>query len=702
MSVRRFVPVRAVVATLVAGLAASPLTACAPGGEAPQLDPISDQVASVGQQLVLVISATDADGDTLSYSYDTDVPDIDSRAELTLRPDGAGVFKWRPLAQDVGEWFFDFTVDDGGQTDTITVRIEVRSAVGDSGAPIFREPLGTGTTLDLEVRDCLSLNVVVEDPDSSSVVIDQQEPRIDGATLTSTGGLSATWQWCPSQRQIDETDRYMLVLSADDRSSPVTVKHYLIVLRSPTKPDCPGQPPVITHTATDVSSGVGLTIDAQISDDLGLKGEPLLYYKTTPPSTPPDLGTMTQVTMAMVSGNQQSGTWRASVPNPVAGMPAGTSAQLYYAIVANDNDDVEGNCDHVTQAPATGTYQMTVTNPGGAGGAGVCEPCTADVQCGDADDLCVRVGPMLDSFCLRSCSSDTECPTDYHCSASPVTSIDGASGRQCVPNSENCADPGGGTTCTDDAYEDNDSRAQATSNPIILPGTFSSLVSCPSDVAGDDEDWFRIIIPDDLQLTLTVAGTSASDLDLALYDSTGSFITSSASLSSNESIVRCVAPGTYFVRVYAFSPVQNPYTLTYAEDDTLCGTPPPMCEDDPAEDDDNEGQAVYTEIFPDPFVDTTRAICAGDEDWFEIEAYTGEIVQVDLTFTDADGDLDLKFLAGGVDQCTTTECRSSTDNESFQYTVPASCSPCTYYVVVHGFSGAENLYDISIGLVSSP
>jgi hypothetical protein len=62
---------------------------------------------------------------------------------------------------------------------------------------------------------------------------------------------------------------------------------------------------------------VDLTLDATITDDIGLKQPPLLYYSTTAPASPPDLATMTQTTMMLISGTMQSGVWAADVPNPV-------------------------------------------------------------------------------------------------------------------------------------------------------------------------------------------------------------------------------------------------------------------------------------------------------------------------------------------------------------------------------------------------
>src|SRR5688572_14036882 len=109
--------------TLLSALAT--LVACG-GGSAPELEDVGDQVVAVGSELVLQLRATDADGDTLAYGFSSDVPDLGDRATVSRTPSGDGTFRWRPVAADVGEWHFDFTVSDGDNTATLPVVIEVR------------------------------------------------------------------------------------------------------------------------------------------------------------------------------------------------------------------------------------------------------------------------------------------------------------------------------------------------------------------------------------------------------------------------------------------------------------------------------------------------------------------------------------------------------------------------------------------------
>ncbi|HET6612869.1 MAG TPA: hypothetical protein VFG83_12805 [Kofleriaceae bacterium] len=348
---------------MVLSTVAATLVACGPAGRPPTMGPVSDQMVGVGEDVVIVLTATDPDGDDLFYSYASDLPDARTRVTLDRLPSGSAELRWTPAAGDVGVWYFDLSATDGRFTATATVRIEVTAATGKLGVPIFRQPLGTGTTLDLSDDDdgCAMVPILIEDTDDTTVDIAQEEPLISGATFETTGPLSAQWIFCPTAEQIATADRFTLTLSAADGDHEKTIKHFLIVVRKPEKTGCDGMAPVIMHTPEDESTDAGLTIAATITDDRGLANEPLLYYTTTPPSTPPDLGAMNPVDMLLIEGDL----WAADVPNPVAGMPAGTTAKVYYLMVAKDNDDADGDCDHVTTAPNDGTvFEMTVTSPG--------------------------------------------------------------------------------------------------------------------------------------------------------------------------------------------------------------------------------------------------------------------------------------------------------------------------------------------------
>jgi hypothetical protein len=209
-----------------AALLACVMVGCT-GGAAPDIIGLTDQIAVVGQELVLQIEGVDPDGDSLSYRVKADLP-LEGVATMSQTPAGIGIFRWTPLATDVGPHVFDFTVSDGKKSTTVSINIEVRASAG--GVPIFRQPLGSGRVFNLSsMNPCVLVDIVVEDEDTAQVTIGEEEPAIPGAMLTQLSGTTATWRWCPTSQQVAASDRYTLILSADDETHHVT-KEYVLVL----------------------------------------------------------------------------------------------------------------------------------------------------------------------------------------------------------------------------------------------------------------------------------------------------------------------------------------------------------------------------------------------------------------------------------------------------------------------------------------
>ncbi|MCA9715241.1 MAG: hypothetical protein KC468_11225 [Myxococcales bacterium] len=690
-------------------LLAAGILSCGGGGDgsaqAPALDSINDQQVAVGEELVIELSATDEDSDALTYSVSSQSSGLTEAGELMTRPDGSSVFRWRPTAADVGSWFVDFTVSDGALEDTETIVVEVLQVAAGVAAPVFRAPLGAGTTLDLAKQECVAVDIVVEDPDTPQVAITQASTVIDQASLTIETGLSAQWSWCPTAAQLEDTDRYLLVLAADDLEHAPTTKNYLIVLRRRPKQDCPGEGPAIAHTPKDHGSPLDVVITAEVSDDIGIKREPILYYGLEDPvggDGAVDFASLTPVTMALGSGDAKAGTWTATIPNPVVGEAEGASASVYYVISASDNDDAQGDCDHLTDAPESGAFVISVTNSGESGGAAPCAPCSADAQCGGAQDLCVHEPQHDAAFCAVACGEGKTCPDGYVCTEG-VTSVDDVSLAQCRPASQSCLGPEP-EQCVNDGYEPNNNRGDALAGPMLAEGSTNGLMSCPGD-----DDWYWFSAQDGTLIEAILDGGDASDLDLALYDIDGAQLEESAGLSSFEALERCVDAGGYFLRVSAaqLNNQENQYLLDLGLVAGECG---PSCEDDDAEDDDSAAQARPVPL-PDPYSSQGNAICSGDDDWYAVSLFSGELLDVQLSFTQSapDEDLDLHFFNASLDDltpcseeepwlCTSDQGQSGDSDEHYTFTTPGGCTPCEYYVVVRGWDGSENDYDIAITL----
>lgn len=678
--------------------------ACGGGGK-PELSGLTDQVAQVGTELKIDLNGTDPDGDQLSYRFRApDLPDIGGAASVSVSPSGAGVFRWTPLASDVGQHAFDFTVSDGDNNTTVTINIDVRSAIGSATAPIFRQPLGSGTTLDLNTKECIDFDVVVEDQDTAQLTIALEPPFAEGMSLDQGSGQGGAFNWCPTKEQEAET-RYTVTMSADDGDNPKTIKNYLIVLRGGGGGNCPGEAPVIDHTAANESTVLDLTIGVSVTDDKGLKEAPLFYYSLTNPGATPDLGPggMTQLSTLQISGTTQDGVYAADVPNPVAGMPAGTTRTLYYVFVADDDDDGTGNCDHTTQSPV---YSMVVTSTGTADQP-LCATCTSDTQCG-AGDLCAYVGTMGDRYCLQAC--DGGCPTGFACSASPIYSVDGTEAKQCVPTNGSCTMPT--AACIDDMNEDDDNEAQASANATVDgPMTAGSIdgVSCPKPVQPQygskaDDDWRKLVLGADTKVDMWLYGNGESDLDLQIYKPGGALVSKSTTLTADENIIKCIKAGTYYVKVNGFTNARSEYLLDLIETPEVCGT----CVDDAREDDNTYSQARVITTFP--HTSTGNQLCPSNEDWYKVRLTTGQTLTMDLTFmqNDSNGDIDLHLYDSPFNDlwpcsfddpsmCSPARGQGGVSNEHAEYVTPAGCSAgCDYYVVVKGYNGGSNAYGITL------
>lgn len=567
-------------AALALSLALAPgllVTGCKKGSPPTIIDP-GDQVAVVGKTFTLNLFAADQDGDSLTFSFASSLPDINSAAMLGTAPDGHAVFTYTPVGGHEGMHIFDFIASDGTFETKLPISIDVRGATGSDSAPIFRSP-DSGFVLNLTEdadNDCVQFDVVVEDADSTEVELGMAPPILSGAELSTDGsGLEGSFEWCPNrdQRQVFQ---HRVTLSADDMDNPPTLNEVPLVLRRPSGEGCPGEAPTIGHSPRDFDTLLDLEISADISDDMGLKSAPVIFYAYEDPvgSNGVAFEDLLVANMTLVDGDMRSGTWSGTIPNPTADQPEGTTADVWYIVEVIDDDDAEGECDHRTDSPPEGAHQVTVTNSGDGGGA-LCESCSFDVQCGDEDDLCVMQGSA--SKCGTSCNDTDGCPEGYDCSPDPVNSVDGAAARQCVPTSGICGgdNPGG---CEDDRFEDDDNIEQAMAyNPVTMTGMTQGHL-CPFD-----DDWVFVSVTETAALTLTFSGDSPPDMDIRLTDSSGEQITSSQELGSDEEIAAgCLDPGDYFIvaEIYDDDAGQDgDYTLNFEFDTAACQSSNVCCEE---------------------------------------------------------------------------------------------------------------------------
>jgi hypothetical protein len=306
---------------------------------------------------------------------------------------------------------------------------------------------------------------------------------------------------------------------------------------------------------------------------------------------------------------------------------------------------------------------------------------------------------------MSGCDGDGECPDGYVCSAAELESIEGARGRQCVPESETCLETA--SACRNDALESNDSQDRA--QPLDS-GVTGDLALCPIGDFGGEDDWFRIEMPEEGTLEVAIDGAADPDIDLDLVDEDGTLVSLTWEAGSDDQLSACLPAGTYFVRAFSFFTGENHYSLTWSaapgaceEEDDWWST----CWDDSSEEDDGAGAARWVDLDEDVYRADGNQICSEDDDWYEVYLYEGEVLHATLGFELAGPGQDLDVHvhdAAGADltPCSVEEpweCsengQSSGPGEALEF---AAAAEGTYYLVVRGWAGAENAYDLCASL----
>lgn len=222
----------------------------------------------------------------------------------------------------------------------------------------------------------------------------------------------------------------------------------------------------------------------------------------------------------------------------------------------------------------------------------------------------------------------------------------------------------------DDPLEDNDDQESA--RPIANNTPVAGII-CP-----EDEDWFSFQAPPGCVAVADLAYThrSGGDLDLRFVRPDGTNGGYSLGVDDDERALEGgTAAGPLSVRVYGVGQATNTYRLQVArvcEADLACPA------DDPFE--PNDERTAAARLFPPADVPATA--CGADEDWYRVGISAGCTLDVTVTFSDDDGDIDLELRNGS--NTLLASSRSSTDDEELSYTAE---SATTAYLRVYVFQG---------------
>ena len=634
----------------LAVLAPTALVGCAEeSNTCPALLPLQDTTFRVNEPGRITVRASDTDGDPLSYSF-TLTPEPRTQTMGAGRPQMFNdTFSWTPGIADAGDgqsqvYALTLTVsDDRGcdASETISLTV-VDSGVGGSASLRFIEPPGAGVAVDLTQRACvddLEVRVKADAIPDQDVEIYIKEPVQEGMRLTgSERGKKRTFFWCPNEEQLDRSLSHSVTFCAREVGGDVPVcKSFSFRFQRTAAAAGAGAAPLIEHNPPGAFSGpLNYELEAVITDDVGFKEPPYVLFTVGPdPGEAPDTSGWQTVNFA--SAPPPDGRWVAAIPN--LNLPAGQTADVWYQVVATDNDDPDGTrCDHTARS---GVFSFVATGGEGGGGStyGFCEACVADDQCGGPDDRCMLL--RGESFCGRSCA-ETDCSDGQQCY--DFESIDGVVSPQCLPVDLNC-----GQLCVADMFEADGGNNESANPPPVEPGRYDNLSIC----AGDN-DFFAVPLAEGQSIRVTASfDNDRGDLDLAMAlqlpgDAMVSFDYQSLNGDvDSETVHEPCAPATLngeaVVLVFGYEGSENTYDLDIEVGPGDCAM---MCQDDGLEDNDTADDFTAVEL---PFERQGLQVCRRDPDYYGFEAQAGDIISVSASFLHVDGDIDMRLYRGGTE-----------------------------------------------------
>jgi hypothetical protein len=248
--------------------------------------------------------------------------------------------------------------------------------------------------------------------------------------------------------------------------------------------------------------------------------------------------------------------------------------------------------------------------------------------------------------------------------------------------------------CNDDANEDNDTPSTAT--PIMLDAIYGSQQKCEND-----EDWYAFTVPAGSTAEIFANFShSQADLNLELYDSTGTNLIDSASTTSDDESLNIAAPASdtdYLVKVVTASVARIRYDLlTYIDGQ---GPADRQCPDAFEQNDFRSSAAALPVGLSSDLLLCWEGGALNDRDWYEITVPGNATVTVDVLFNHGLGNIDAALYQEGVVQPVATGV-TTTDNEQLVATNP-NPTPTTFSLEIDSSSTIvrfTNAYELDVSL----
>lgn len=244
-------------------------------------------------------------------------------------------------------------------------------------------------------------------------------------------------------------------------------------------------------------------------------------------------------------------------------------------------------------------------------------------------------------------------------------------------------------TITGDSYEGDDTNnligdafdiSEFESNRLSTVSGFATL---------DDEDWYAFTSTARDVLAVAYFDDAAGNIDIDLFNSSGTRIGSSVSTNDDERIVVIDANAevgdVYYIRVYG-ELNGNSYDLVWNS-----------FNDDDSYEENDTGLTSANLADPDPLNNQELLLQSNltqlDEDWYEVFAEAGdELLTVNLEFVHSEGNIDVDLYYDGDLVTPVASSTTSEDVESITYTIPGG-NDGTYYIRVYG-DNLANTYSL--------
>jgi len=196
----------------------------------PVLNPIGSKSADEGTPLTFTVTASDPDGDNLTFSA-SNVP-----TGASFNP-STRVFSWTPAFGDAGNYDVTFTVTDDGtpaESDSEVVTI----TVGNVNRPPVLDPIGSKSVAE---GDPLSFTISASDPDGDALTFNASNLPL-GATFDA---VTRTFSWTPNY---GAAGNYNVQFTVTDNGSPAEsdLEIVTIMVVDPSNGNLPPDQPVIT------------------------------------------------------------------------------------------------------------------------------------------------------------------------------------------------------------------------------------------------------------------------------------------------------------------------------------------------------------------------------------------------------------------------------------------------------------------------